>query len=105
MSAYGDIKWYNALVRTEGKTCDRVVFDEYNDAEHEEPEEYEQPSEKIVRCGDCAKWSFFDIVDGVRFGDCAEFTHLGGFGHATDENGFCAWGERMQDNEIQTRSR
>lgn len=50
--------------------------------------------EKIVRCRDCAKWSFFDVVDDVRFGNCTEFTHLDGFGHATDENGFCAWGKR-----------
>ena len=50
--------------------------------------------EEIVRCKDCAKWSFFDVEDGKRIGDCSEWTHLDGFGHATNENGFCAWGER-----------
>ena len=48
--------------------------------------------EEIVRCRDCAKWSFFDTEDGKRIGDCAEWTHLDGFTHATRENGFCAWG-------------
>lgn len=46
----------------------------------------------VVRCRDCAKWSFFDTEDGKRIGDCAEWTHLDGFTHATRENGFCAWG-------------
>lgn len=50
--------------------------------------------EEIVRCKDCSMWSFFDTDDGNRIGDCAEWTHLDGFGHATNENGFCAWGER-----------
>lgn len=50
--------------------------------------------EQIVRCRDCAKWSFFDVEDGKRIGDCSEWTHLDGFSHATNENGFCAWGER-----------
>lgn len=50
--------------------------------------------ERVVRCGDCAKWSFFDTEDGKRIGDCSEWTHLDGFSHATNENGFCAWGER-----------
>ena len=50
--------------------------------------------EEIVRCRDCTKWSFFDVEDGNRIGDCAEWTHLDGFSHATNENGFCAWGER-----------
>ena len=50
--------------------------------------------EEIVRCRDCAKWSFFDTEDGKRIGDCSEWTHLDGFSHATNENGFCAWGER-----------
>lgn len=50
--------------------------------------------EEIVRCRDCAKWSFFDTEDGKRIGDCSEWTHLDGFSHATDENGFCSWGER-----------
>lgn len=49
---------------------------------------------KVVRCRDCIKWSFFDVEDGKRIGDCSEWTHLDGFSHATDENGFCAWGER-----------
>ena len=48
----------------------------------------------VVRCKDCAKWSFFDTEDGKRIGDCSEWTHLDGFSHATDEDGFCAWGER-----------
>lgn len=48
----------------------------------------------IVRCRDCAKWSFFDTEDGKRIGDCSEWTHLDGFSHATDEDGFCAWGKR-----------
>ena len=48
----------------------------------------------VVRCRDCAKWSFFDTEDGKRIGDCSEWTHLDGFSHATNENGFCAWGER-----------
>ena len=50
--------------------------------------------EEIVRCRDCAKWSSFDTKDGKRIGDCSEWTHLDGFSHATDEDGFCAWGER-----------
>ena len=50
--------------------------------------------EEIVRCRDCAKWSFFDVEDGKRIGDCSEWTHLDGFSHATNEDGFCAWGER-----------
>lgn len=51
---------------------------------------------EIVRCKDCAKWSFFDVEDGVRYGECAEFTAKvdSGCGHATRESGFCAWGER-----------
>ena len=51
--------------------------------------------EEIVRCKDCVKWSFFDVEDGVRFGECAEFTAKvdKGCGHATREYGFCAWGE------------
>ena len=48
----------------------------------------------VVWCRDCAKWSFFDTEDGKRIGDCSEWTHLDGFSHATNENGFCAWGER-----------
>ena len=48
----------------------------------------------VVRCRDCAKWSFFDTEDGKRIGDCAEWTHLDGFSHATNEDGFCKWGER-----------
>lgn len=53
-------------------------------------------TEEIVRCRDCAKWSFFDVEDGVRYGECAEFTAKvdSGCGHATRESGFCAWGER-----------
>lgn len=50
--------------------------------------------ESIVRCKDCAKWSCFDTEDGKRIGDCSEWTHLDGFSHATNENGFCSWGER-----------
>lgn len=50
--------------------------------------------EEVVRCRDCEKWSFFDTEDGKRIGDCSEWTHLDGFSHATNENGFCAWGER-----------
>lgn len=50
--------------------------------------------EEIVRCRDCAKWSFFDTEDGKRIGYCSEWTHLDGFSHATNEDGFCAWGER-----------
>ena len=50
--------------------------------------------EEIVRCRDCAKWSSFDTEDGKRIGDCSEWTHLDGFSHATNEDGFCAWGER-----------
>ena len=50
--------------------------------------------EEIVRCRDCAKWSFFDVEDGKRIGDCSEWTHLDGFSHATNEDGFCAGGER-----------
>lgn len=49
---------------------------------------------EVVRCRDCAKWSFFDTEDGKRIGDCSEWTHLDGFSHATNEDGFCAWGER-----------
>lgn len=49
---------------------------------------------RVVRCRDCAKWSFFDTEDGKRIGDCAEWTHLDGFSNATDEDGFCKWGER-----------
>lgn len=52
--------------------------------------------ERVVRCRDCAKWSFFDVEDGKRIGDCSEWRHLDGFGHATNENGFCAWGERRE---------
>ena len=48
----------------------------------------------VVRCRDCAKWSLFDTEDGKRIGDCSEWTHLDAFSHATNENGFCAWGER-----------
>ena len=55
-----------------------------------------EKQEEIVRCCDCVKWSFFDVEDGVRFGECAEFTAKvdKGCGHATREYGFCAWGER-----------
>ena len=50
----------------------------------------------VVRCRDCVKWSFFDTEDGIRFGECSEFTAKvdEGAGHATREDGFCAWGER-----------
>lgn len=50
----------------------------------------------VVRCRNCAKWSFFDydIEDGTRIGYCSEWSHLDGFSHATNENGFCSWGER-----------
>ena len=50
--------------------------------------------EEVVRCRDCEKWSSFDTEDGKRIGDCFEWTHLDGFSHATNEDGFCAWGER-----------
>lgn len=55
-------------------------------------------SEPIVRCKDCAKWSYFDDDDGLRYGECAEFTAKVdiGCGHATRETGFCAWGERRE---------
>lgn len=57
---------------------------------------YERELVEIVRCKDCAKWSYFDDDDGLRYGECAEFTAKVdiGCGHATRETGFCAWGER-----------
>ena len=57
--------------------------------------------DSIVRCRDCVKWSFFDTDDGIRFGECSEFTAKvdEGAGHATREDGFCAWGERKVVDE------
>lgn len=55
--------------------------------------------EEIVRCRDCAKWSYFDDEDGVRFGDCAEFSKHEGEMHATRECGFCYWGERKEGGD------
>ena len=53
---------------------------------------------EIVRCRDCMKWSYFDDDEGVRYGECAEFTAKvdAGCGHATSEYGFCAWGARRE---------
>ena len=55
--------------------------------------------ERIVRCRDCAKWSYFDDEDGLRYGECSEFTAKvdAGCGHATRESGFCAWAEKKVD--------
>ncbi len=51
----------------------------------------------VVRCRDCSKWHMNDVnEDGSMRGTCDEWTHLDGFSHATNENGFCAWGE-MRD--------
>ena len=50
---------------------------------------------QIVLCRDCAKWSFFDVEGGVRYGECSEWKHPDSSCFpATRENGFCAWGER-----------
>lgn len=65
-------------------------------------EMYCEPSsvkcEEVVRCKDCAKWSYFDDDDGLRYGECAEFTAKVdiGCGHATRETGFCAWGVKRE---------
>ncbi len=55
---------------------------------------------EVVRCKDCAKWSYFDDDDGLRYGECAEFTAKVdiGCGHATRETGFCAWGEKRNQD-------
>lgn len=55
--------------------------------------------ERVVRCRDCAKWLYFDDEDGVRFGDCAEFSKHKGEMHATRECGFCYWGERKEGGD------
>ena len=52
-----------------------------------------------IEHGEYSDWCYdpigiFDTEDGKRIGDCSEWTHLDGFSHATNENGFCAWGER-----------
>ena len=122
MSAVDDIAAYLAYLETGGKHIDQTIFDELgNDGagrtddgvaergtcsrESRRPmaeyvygtdghEGHWLTGEEIVRCRDCAKWSFFDTEDGKRIGDCSEWTHLDGFSHATNENGFCAWGER-----------
>ena len=122
MSAVDDIAAYLAYLETGGKHIDQTIFDELgNDGagrtddrvaergtcsrESRRPmaeyvygtdghEGHWLTGEEIVRCRDCAKWSFFDVEDGKRIGDCSEWTHLDGFSHATNEDGFCAWGER-----------
>ena len=42
-------------------------------------------------CKDCKKWSFIDFDEGIRFGECDEFTAKvdEGCGHCTREFGFC----------------
>ena len=56
--------------------------------------------EEIVRCRDCVHWHHMDEVDGVRYGECDEFSPKAHYEkHATREFGFCAWGVRRGDVE------
>ena len=56
--------------------------------------------ERIIRCRDCRKWSdVFDGdgvqgVDGLVYGECAEFSRTLDKPHYTPADGFCKWGER-----------
>ena len=63
----------------------------------ENSDHYGTIHEEIVRCRDCVHWHHMDEIDGVRYGDCDEFSPKAHYEkHATRESGFCAWGERCE---------
>lgn len=88
MSAYEDIEWYNVLMRTEGKTCDRVVFDEYIDTEHAESEENDKLRE-LVRDMYMAMWTCNQYA--CKHGKDGCYTEDG------DNGGKCALRDRMHE--------
>lgn len=53
-------------------------------------------SGEIIRCRDCRHYKYWEFKDGQTAHDCERG---GDYLFDTEQNGFCAWGERMVDGE------